>query len=319
MFAAAGGLARRTGVGVPFRQLRAPGPLLGPVALARVLPLQGNATASGFSSSSTPPSDQAPRSSRCGCSALRSGPAQGLLAPFRGLQPLTPPLCQASGQRPISGLGGSLRSLAPSPPATSLLGPRVVQARGAGRTGGFKRKRKAVRPRTVHQKGLGKRMEFFWPRPNAHRTRIPMYENSRQHVIFDHSRRRWMVMWYRNGIQVFRAFKARHGYFEQGRAKAILFFKQLQHAGKLGRPKPDQCRSGVRGVYFDKEERAWVARWSDCGLKKYAVYGTQEMGFAEAYRAAVHTRIQSVRQNHQFILQRTRWKGQRRPLGTPQT
>ena len=23
--------------------------------------------------------------------------------------------------------------------------------------------------------------------------------------------------------------------------------------GKLGSPKPDQCRSGVRGVFFDKE------------------------------------------------------------------
>jgi len=128
-----------------------------------------------------------------------------------------------------------------------------------------------------------------------------------------------MVMWYRHGIQVFRAFKARGSQFEQGRAHAILFFKQLKNAGKLGRPKPDQCRSGVRGVFFDKEERAWVARWSDCGLKKYAVYGTQEMGFAEAYRAAVRTRVQTVRQMHQFVFQRTRWKGQRRPLGMAQT
>lgn len=176
-----------------------------------------------------------------------------------------------------------------------------------------------MRPRTVHQKGLGKRMEMCWPNKDMNRTRLPLYENSRRHVIWDHRMRKWMVMWYRNGIQVFRAFKGRSGMFEQGRAHAVQFFQKLQSAHKLGRPKPDQCRSGVRGVYFDKPERAWVARWSDCGLKKYAVYGTQEMGFAEAYKAAVQTRIQSVRQQHQFVFQRTRWKGQRRPLGLPFT
>lgn len=200
-----------------------------------------------------------------------------------------------------------------------LLGPASQQVRAAGRAGGFKRKKKASRPRTVQQKGLGKRMEFYWPRHNSHRTRVPMYENSRRHVIWDHSKRKWMVMWYRHGIQVFRSFSGRGGKFEQGRACAILFYKQLQNAGKLGRPKPDQCRSGVRGVYFDKEERAWVARWSDCGLKKYAVYGTQELGFQDAYREAVRTRVQSIRQKHQFVFQRTRWKGRRRPLGQSQT
>lgn len=200
-----------------------------------------------------------------------------------------------------------------------LLGPASQQARAAGRAGGYKRKKKAAAPRSVHQKGLGKRMEFYWPKRSKYRTRVPMYENSRRHVIWDHSKRKWMIMWYRHGIQVFRAFPGKGAKFEQGRACAILFYKQLQNAGKLGRPKPDQCRSGVRGVYFDKEERAWVARWSDMGLRKYAVYGTQEMGFQEAYREAVRTRVQTVRQQHQFVFQRTRWKGHRRPLGTSQT
>merc|ERR1712232_967770 len=143
-------------------------------------------------------------------------------------------------------------------------------------------------------------MEFYWPR-RAHRTRIPMYENSRQHVVFDHRFRKWMVMWYRHGLQVFRTFSAKHGNFERARARAILFYRQLELAGKLGRPKPDQSRSGVRGVFFDKEERAWVARWSECGMKKYAVYGTQELGFAHAYQKTVRTRVETVRQSHQFV------------------
>lgn len=291
MLAAAGSLGRRGGaiLACPLRRL-APQPLAAASGAPRLL---------------------------WAVAAPSTAPSRRPLAPTAAPRP-------AAAGRPLTSLSGA-RGLTPPPLAATasapagLLGPRAVQARGAGRTGGFKRKKKAVKGRTVHQKGLGKRMEFHWPRADSHRTRVPMYENSRRHVIFDHSKRKWMVMWYRGGIQVFRSFKGRHGYFEQGRAQAILFFKQLQHAGKLGRPKPDQCRSGVRGVYFDKEERSWVARWSDVGLKKYAVYGTQEMGFAEAYKAAVRTRIQAVRQNHQFILQRTRWKGQRRPLGTPQT
>jgi len=128
-------------------------------------------------------------------------------------------------------------------------------------------------------------------------------------------------MWYRHGMQVFRTFSARSNSlkFEQSRQRAILFYKMLEQGGKLGRPKPDQCRSGVRGVFYDKEEQAWVARWSDMGLKKYAVYAVEEHGFTDAYTKAVQIRVQHVRQQHQFMFQRTRWRGQRAHLGTPRT
>lgn len=222
---------------------------------------------------------------------------------------------------PNRGSAGPLSSSWPAVPssqASAVAGPQVGQTRGAGRALGLKRKRRNNRPRTVWQKGLGKRMEFFWPK-RAHRTRVPMYENSRRHLIWDHHLRRWLVMWYREGNQVFRQFPARGNRFERSRARAMIFFKQLQLAGKLGRPKPDACRSGVRGVFYDKQEHSWVARWNDSGLQKYAVYSTQDMGFSEAYREAVRTRVTTVRQNHQFVMQRTRWKGFRRPLGTPHT
>mmetsp|Transcript_5217 Transcript_5217/g.11617 ORF Transcript_5217/g.11617 Transcript_5217/m.11617 type:complete len:297 (+) Transcript_5217:61-951(+) len=198
--------------------------------------------------------------------------------------------------------------------------PTVAQARFAGRLLGCKRKRKNCRTRTVHQKGLGKRMEFKWIK-RAPRTRVPMYENSRRHVIWDHHKRRWMVMWYRHGIQVFRTFSARANShrWEQSRQRAIIFYNMLKQGGKLGRPKPDQCRSGVRGVFFDKEERAWVARWNDMGLKKFAVFSTEDHGFSEAYTRAVQTRVQHVRQQHQFMFQRTRWRGQRQHFGSPRT
>lgn len=237
----------------------------------------------------------------------------------------------ASGSQ-IGALFRQVRSLIASRSTDSILdtttytgksllrsGPLFTQVRHAGRVLGLKRKKKNERPRTVHQTGLGKRMEFFWPK-KAHRTRVPLYENSRRNLIWDHRMRRWMVMWYRDGIQVFRNFHAKEGsQFEQARSRAILFLKQLQQAGKLGRPKPDIGRSGVRGVYFDPLERSWVARWSDCGMKKYAVYSTVDMGFKDAYQAAVHTRISSIRRNHMFVMQRTRWAGHRKPLGTFRT
>lgn len=201
-----------------------------------------------------------------------------------------------------------------------LLAPISVQVRFAGRIGGVKRKKRSDWVETIHQRGLGKRMEFFWPKGKS-RTRVPMYENSRRHVIYDHNMKRWLVMWYRHGMQVFKAFGAQKPSikFEQARMRAIVFYKKLKDAGKLGRPKPDQCRSGVRGVVFDRDERAWVAKWNHCGLRMHAVYGTQELGFEEAYKRAVRSRVHAIRDQHKFVFQRTRWKGKRRPLGTHQT
>merc|ERR1719213_1236198 len=108
-------------------------------------------------------------------------------------------------------------------------------------------------------------------------------------------------------MQVFRSFTARTPSikFEQSRMRAITFFQQLSNAGKLGRPKPDQCRSGVRGVVFDRDERAWVARWNHLGMRMHAVYDTQEIGFEEAYRSAVQSRIHAMRDQHKFMFQRT--------------
>lgn len=202
----------------------------------------------------------------------------------------------------------------------SSLGALVVQQRFAGRLGGLRRKGRNQKPRTIQQKGLGKRMEFFYPE-KATRKRIPLYENSRRHLIWDHRMHKWMVMWYRNGMQVFKAFSARGRAetFEQARGRAIFFYKQLENTGKLGRPKPDQCRSGVRGVYFDKDERAWVAKWNDGGMRKYMVYKTTELGFQEAYKSAVSTRLQSLQPYHKFVFQRTRWRSRRAPLGTSKT
>eukprot|EP00435_Cladocopium_sp_Y103_P057197 s1141_g19.t1 len=150
--------------------------------------------------------------------------------------------------------------------STKVLGPMAQQVRFAGRKLGLKRKRKNSRTR-----------------PEAlERSQELRYENSRRHVIYDHRMKKWMVMWYRNGMQVFRWFTAKGSRFESGgwvaRTRAILFYKQLQLGGKLGTPKPDQCRSGVRGVFFDKQEKSWVARWSNCGMKTYAMFNTEEIG-----------------------------------------
>ena len=55
----------------------------------------------------------------------------------------------------------------------------------AGRAGGRKRKRKSDVVKTNFQKtDFGKRMEFYWPR-EARRTRVPLIENSRGHLIYD--------------------------------------------------------------------------------------------------------------------------------------
>jgi hypothetical protein len=114
---------------------------------------------------------------------------------------------------------------------------------------GWPRKKRNDKPVTPLQTGLGKRMEFYWP-GRTRRTRIPLYENSARNLVLDHRLQRWLVMWYRHGIQVFRAFpfRGRAENFEKSKIAALTLLKQLVVTGKLGSPGPDKCMSGYRGV-----------------------------------------------------------------------
>jgi hypothetical protein len=163
-------------------------------------------------------------------------------------------------------------------------------------------------------------MELFWS-PEQRRMRVPFYQNARSNFVYDARFRQWLVMWYRHGIQVFKGFKIRRRSerFEQARMEALVLHNQLEKAGKLGRPGPDRALSGVRGVIYDKNENAWVANWMETGTRRFAVYPVQSNGFDAAYKAAVATRIQKMRDNYQFTLQRTRIRGPRTYLGTSRT
>lgn len=235
-----------------------------------------------------------------------------------GFRPLAPRITSPQARALVS-VPRATERLLRFGPASQVASPMALQVRWAGRAGQAKRKKKSDHPRTVHQKGLGKRMEMFWPQHDSFRPRVPMYENSRRHVIYAAHLKKWMVMWYRDGMQVFRTFPAKGSRFEQGRARAIIFFKMLEKSGRLGTPKPDQCRSGVRGVFFDHEEKSWFAQYSSHGMKKLVAFDTQKYGFQTAYESAVRLRVQSVRQQHQFLFQRTRWKNRKLPLGMPIT
>lgn len=185
---------------------------------------------------------------------------------------------------------------------------------------GFKRKRKNQYLKTPFQTGTAKRMELFWT-PEQRRMRVPFYQNSRPNFIYDARMRQWLVMWYRHGIQVFKAFKIRRRSerFEKARMEALVLHNQLEKSGKLGRSGPDRALSGVRGVMYDRDENAWVASWMETGTRRYAIHPVTKMGFDEAYKQAVAARVKSLRDNYQFTLQRTRVKGPRTYLGTSRT
>ncbi|PHJ25562.1 ap2 domain transcription factor ap2ix-6 [Cystoisospora suis] len=203
-----------------------------------------------------------------------------------------------------------------------------------GRAGGLKRRKPRRDPGVVIQSGLGRRQEFFWPE-KSRRTRVPLYQNSRPNLIYDHRFKRFMCMWYSNGVQVFRPFSCRgrkggrgkeglpdglgigrnSGTWERARAKAIVLLKQLKRQGRLNSlAKPDVARSGVRGVYFDTEEKLWVATWNEHGMRRFKAFPTMEMGFDAAYQAAVAVRRQKLQENYIFCMQRTRKKSGRPPL-----
>ncbi|KAF4689374.1 hypothetical protein FOZ60_001707 [Perkinsus olseni] len=181
------------------------------------------------------------------------------------------------------------------------------QARGfAGRAGGLKRLLKSRKPGTVWQTGIGKRMELWWPQ-QTRKSRTPFYENSRLHLIYDFRLKRWSVMWYRYGLQVFRQFsvKGRSEKFEKARMEALILFRQLRRTGKLGRARPDVCPSGVRGVHFDQKEKAWTCWWGEAGVRRYAVFPTADCGgFDASFKEAVKLRTEKNREQYKFWLQR---------------
>ncbi|KEP60316.1 UNVERIFIED_CONTAM: AP2 domain transcription factor AP2IX-6 [Hammondia hammondi] len=227
---------------------------------------------------------------------------------------------------------GSRRN--PCLPASQLAWNLSQMRMFGGRAGGLKRRKPRRDPGRVIQSGLGRRQEFFWPE-KARRTRVPLYQNSRPNLVYDQRFRRFMCMWYASGVQVFRPFSCRgrrggrgkeglpdglgigrgSGTWERARAKAVVLLKQLQRQGHLDRlAKPDVTRSGVRGVYFDTEEKLWVATWNEHGLRRFKAFPTMEMGFDAAYQAAVAVRRQKLRENYIFCMQRNRKKSGRPPF-----
>ncbi|CEM17867.1 unnamed protein product [Vitrella brassicaformis CCMP3155] len=183
---------------------------------------------------------------------------------------------------------------------------QATQSRYGGRSGGpLKRKKKPHDPRVI-QTGLGHRMEFFW-RKRERRTRYPLVQNVRPNLIWDSQFKRWLVMWYKGGFQVFRPFNATRDRFERARAKAMILMRQLEKAGRLQKlPAPDICKSGVRGVFYDGEEKLWIAVWKQNGLRRFRCFPALEMGFDQAFKAAVAVRRQKLAEFHEFVPQRER-------------
>lgn len=214
--------------------------------------------------------------------------------------------------------------------------------RFGGRAGGLKRHKRKRDPGRLHQTGRGRRLEFFWPR-KSHLIRTPLLQNRRPSLVYDQRMRRFLCCWSSNHQQVFRAFSIRSrasgrdggrsiqaagaafgmlqaGGFEAARAKALLLLQQLRKQRKLkddysssSSTKPEINRSGVSGVYFDHEERLWVAVWQEAGFRRLAAFSVAAFGFDGAYKAAVNLRKQKLQENYQFCMHKYRRRSGRQP------
>ncbi|KAL8452542.1 hypothetical protein Emag_002331 [Eimeria magna] len=212
-----------------------------------------------------------------------------------------------------------------------------------GRAGGLKRRKRKRDPGVLQQSGKGRRLEFYWPRKQR-LLRVPLQQNSRPSLIYDLRLRRFLCRWTSNGQYLFRPFNSRSrasgrdggrgvaaagaafghmraGGPEAARAKALVLLRQLQRQGKLTaeldssrQTKPEINRSGVRGVYFEPEERLWVAVWKEAGIRRFRSFSAIDLGFREAYQAAVAVRRQQLALNHEFCMQRHRKRSGRQPL-----
>eukprot|EP00371_Babesia_bovis_P002893 XP_001611540.1 hypothetical protein [Babesia bovis T2Bo] len=209
----------------------------------------------------------------------------------------------------------------------------------AGRQRGLKRRKTKKEPRRIQQ-AVGRRLELFYPK-KARKTRIRLIQNSRGNVIYDPVLKRFLVMYYKQGVQVFRQFRAKGSKFEIAKSRAIAFARQMaeEHLRRYtARPgvtestipnpvgsnvinlesklQPDCNLSGVRGVFFDDKTSAWAVSYKDAGVRKYRLFPTLDLGFQNSYTQAVEFLRFTLYRNHQFLHRRTRTR-KNRPILKP--
>ncbi|KAK1444840.1 AP2 [Babesia gibsoni] len=207
----------------------------------------------------------------------------------------------------------------------------------AGRQRGLKRRKTKKEPRQIQQ-AVGRRLELFYPK-KARRTRIRLVQNSRGNVIYDPVLHRFMVVYYKQGVQVFRQFRAKGSKFEIARSRALSFARQMaaehlrRYASRPGmgpdldpqpigtniinmdsKLQPDCNLSGVRGVFFDAKTGAWVAAYKDAGVRKYRLFPTKQLGFQTSYTQAIDFLRFCLYRNHQFLHRKTRTRKNRPTL-----
>lgn len=206
----------------------------------------------------------------------------------------------------------------------------------SGRSGGLKRRKKRKDERVINT-CAGKRLEFFYPKKKR-RQRIGLIQNSRKNIVYDNVLKRFLVYYYKQGIQVFRSFsfkKKRN--FESARNKAIILSKQYnkKYSKQIDRENgtnktplnindsnlstkydqnvtrnikivPDKNKSGYRGVFYDSTEHAYICVYNEAGIRKFQIFKIQNNDYLEAYNLAVMCRRYKLFKNFQFVSQRNR-------------
>ncbi|CRH02300.1 transcription factor with AP2 domain(s), putative [Plasmodium relictum] len=207
----------------------------------------------------------------------------------------------------------------------------------SGRSGGLKRKKKRKEERMVNTCSA-KRLEFFYPKKKR-RQRIGLIQNSRKNIVYDNILKRFLVYYYKQGIQVFRSFSCKKKKnFESARNKAIILSKQFHKkysSEKANEEKnknkaplnindsnliakynndlikhikviPDKNKSGYRGVFYEPSHHAYICVYNEAGVRKFQIFKIQNNDYLEAYNLAVMCRRYKLFKNFQFVSQRNR-------------
>ncbi|CAD2103641.1 transcription factor with AP2 domain(s), putative [Plasmodium vinckei brucechwatti] len=207
----------------------------------------------------------------------------------------------------------------------------------SGRSGGLKRKKRRKDERVINTCSA-KRLEFFYPKKKR-RQRVGLIQNSRKNIVYDNVLKRFLVYYYKQGIQVFRSFSCKKKRnFESARNKAIILSKQYNQKytkqrnlekdnskdhliinnstnlvvrhdydiRKKVKIVPDKNKSGYRGVFYDASNHAYICTYNEAGIRKYQIFKIQNNDYLEAYNLAVMCRRYKLFKNYQFVSQRNR-------------
>ncbi|CEM22594.1 unnamed protein product [Vitrella brassicaformis CCMP3155] len=117
-------------------------------------------------------------------------------------------------------------------------------------------------------------------------------------VCWCESDQAWIASWVDKGDKSHknRKFYVKEHGFDKAKTLAEQHRREMERTGRAALKKRSEHQSGVKGVYYQKGNNAWVAHWRDSGKRKFKPFSVRDLGYEGAKQAAIpHRRAMEER------------------------